>query len=779
MVMKGTPLIGNFLPISVFGLLAPFCSTRQSPHGSAIRRAVLSGGELATIVAITLFACCLPGRGLMQYFTTFLMMPHFHERTTPAWQSEPANLTYDQVEDWDQLMTKLGQGDEANAPEILQRLWDKVPQERQAALMAGGSASDEALRVGIIEDINTALLDETLNDGLPIPDDAPRYLELLGGQSQEALDSTAEQALNRGLIELAVEGAVTSRRPGVLEIIPEQMLADPDASPDVALDGFTSGLAQGEESISLEEIPWVAWKRTLLFWIPLIFSMFLAVTGLALVVHRQWSSREHLPYPTIEFARSLLPEEGSLISSIFKNKLFWVGSLIVFGIHMTNYLHVWFPEYVIPIQTRLNFWPLGEIFPVMVRGGASQLLDPVLYFTAIGFAFFLSSGVALSLGVAPYLYCICVGIAASYGFSVSGGHLRASTFSFLCLGGYTGMFVTICYYGRHYYRTVLKRCLGMRTEDEVEPSAIWGARVFIVAGIAFIVQLTIVGVDWQIALLYAFGAIIIYTSMARLLAEAGTFFLHAACYPCAMLLGFMGATALGRDQLLILSMVSSLLIIDPRETLMPFAVTALQLGDKGKQQLGRLATFGMAAIALGLMVAIPVALYWQYQRGAIQTGDWWTVQGIPKEAFNLNTEVARTLEAQGNVELSESLQGWGRFKHLMPQSDLVAMFMLTFSLVLLFTFLRHRFAWWPFHPLIFLVLGTWQSVTMGFSFLLGWAIKQSTMKYGGVILYRKLKPLMIGIVAGEVLAGVVPLIVGAIYYRVTGEPPKPFSILPG
>jgi hypothetical protein len=265
----------------------------------------------------------------------------------------------------------------------------------------------------------------------------------------------------------------------------------------------------------------------------------------------------------------------------------------------------------------------------------------------------------------------------------------------------------------------------------------------------------------------------------RLLAEAGTFFLHAACYPCAMLLGFMGATALGRDQLLILSMVSSLLIIDPRETLMPFAVTALNWATRENSNWDGSPPLGWLPSCLDSWCGIPVALYWQYQRGAIQTGDWWTVQGIPKEAFNLNTEVARTLEAQGNVEALGITARLERFKHLMPQSDLVAMFMLTFSLVLLFTFLRHRFAWWPFHPLIFLVLGTWQSVTMGFSFLLGWAIKQSTMKYGGVALYRELKPLMIGIVAGEVLAGVVPLIVGAIYYRVTGEPPKPFSILPG
>jgi Na+/melibiose symporter-like transporter len=103
MVMKGTPLIGNFLPISVFGLLLLFVVLINPLMGRVMRAAVLSGGELATIVAIALFACCIPGRGLMQYFTTFLMMPHFHERTTPAWQSEPGIITYDQVQDWEAL----------------------------------------------------------------------------------------------------------------------------------------------------------------------------------------------------------------------------------------------------------------------------------------------------------------------------------------------------------------------------------------------------------------------------------------------------------------------------------------------------------------------------------------------------------------------------------------------------------------------------------------------------------------------------------------------------
>jgi hypothetical protein len=152
---------------------------------------------------------------------------------------------------------------------------------------------------------------------------------------------------------------------------------------------------------------------------------------------------------------------------------------------------------------------------------------------------------------------------------------------------------------------------------------------------------------------------------------------------------------------------------------------------------------------------------------------------VPKFSFEDNNSVVRTLESQGSLRISDSLSGWERFAHMVPQTSLVIAFSTTFLLVLLFTFLRHRFARWPFHPLIFLVLGTYQSQHLAFSFLVGWAIKKSATKYGGASLYRKLRPLMIGLVAGEVLAGVIPLIIGAIYHQVTGNPPKPFRILPG
>jgi hypothetical protein len=100
------------------------------------------------------------------------------------------------------------------------------------------------------------------------------------------------------------------------------------------------------------------------------------------------------------------------------------------------------------------------------------------------------------------------------------------------------------------------------------------------------------------------------------------------------------------------------------------------------------------------------------------------------------------------------------------------------AVTLLFAFLRYRFARWPFHPVLFLMLGTWPSTIFGFSFLLGWAIKAAVARFGGAGLYQRLKPLMIGLVAGDMFAAMVTLIVGLIYYLNTGDPPKRYMVMP-
>ena len=51
------------------------------------------------------------------------------------------------------------------------------------------------------------------------------------------------------------------------------------------------------------------------------------------------------------------------------------------------------------------------------------------------------------------------------------------------------------------------------------------------------------------------------------------------------------------------------------------------------------------------------------------------------------------------------------------------------------------------------------------SFLGGWAVKALVTKYGGAAWYQRLKPFVFGLIAGEMLGGVTPMVVGMMYWR--------------
>ena len=98
--------------------------------------------------------------------------------------------------------------------------------------------------------------------------------------------------------------------------------------------------------------------------------------------------------------------------------------------------------------------------------------------------------------------------------------------------------------------------------------------------------------------------------------------------------------------------------------------------------------------------------------------------------------------------------------------------------VLAFAAIRLRWPKWPLHPVLFLVWSTWPGRVLAASFLGGWTIKVLVTQYGGASWYQRLKPLMFGLIAGEMLGGLVPIAAGLVYWLATGLPPKSFNILP-
>jgi hypothetical protein len=572
----------------------------------------------------------------------------------------------------------------------------------------------------------------------------------------------------------------------VMDLVPDGMLADVAGNEETVINGFVRGLGEANRHVRPSHVPWSAWVRPILFWMPILLSLWIALLGLAMVVHRQWVNHEHLPYPIVTFTKSLLPEEDGGRNEVFGNKLFWLGLLPVIAIHTYNYLVEWFPDYLLgKIPLGIDFSPLVKLFPTFEKGGGANLLGGeafyTIYFTVVAVAYFLPKDVSLSLGIGPFVWCVVAGLLTSYGIGVTGwqggwpfGVQRDGMF---ITGAYFATLLVLLYTGRHHFATVFRRAVGLRARDEPEGAAVWGARIFLAAMALFTAYSAIwARLDWPIALLFGLGLAALYLVMGRLIAETGLFFIVITGTPATLLWAVLGSKALGPQILLTLFMFCIVLYYDTREALMPFLVNALKLADDCRVRLGRTAALAALALLVGLAVGIPVTLYFQYDRG-VDVSAWHVNQ--PKVPFNEVIGVIQRLDAQGQLEVAGTAAGLARFADISPHRQGVVTFAAAVLVVLVFSGLRLRFANWPLHPVMFLVWSTYAGNCFAQSFLVGWALKLGVTKYGGANIYQRLKPLMFGLIAGEMLGGMVPMIVSAVYYLSTGDQPKKFLVMPG
>ena len=575
------------------------------------------------------------------------------------------------------------------------------------------------------------------------------------------------------------------RQEKVVQMLPKRYLADVnEENEDEVLGNFVQGLSEGKQHCSVREIPLRAWMRPFGLWLPMVCTLWFAMIGLSLFIHKQWATHEHLPYPLASFANALLPDPGKKTCSLFVNRLFWIGAGSVLFLHMNNYLYQWFPDYLIQIPTVFSFGPLGRLFPTLTRGGGWSLLNPRIFFTVIGICYFIPTDLSFTFGIGPFLWAYMVGCFAGYGINLNNviegsyWYTGLKPRMFILFGSNVGLFLALVYTGRHYYRIVLKAALGMGKGEGLDRSAVWGCRAFLGLLTAFVVQMSLAGVDWQLSLLYTLILVIFYVVMTRIVCESGLFHLQSNIFPCAILWGVFGAGALGASTLLMMQFISLILVCDPRESLMPFMSNSLKMLDLRKTGVGRTAGWSVAVILVGLAIGLSVTLYIQYDQG---NACWesWAEQHVPTMQFNNALAVKRKLLAQGTFESSEELSGWQRFAAMAPNRVCMYSFAAGFVLVLLFSVARLRFRWWPLHPLLFVTWCTTHIAAFAGAFLLGWVVKAGIVKYGGNAAYNRMKPLMYGLIAGEVLSAVIPSIVGAVYYFATGTPPKAFHVLLG
>ena len=562
--------------------------------------------------------------------------------------------------------------------------------------------------------------------------------------------------------------SVLLQRAKIIDATPPQMLVDPVGDKHHVVNGYVAGLSEGGEHIPIGRVPWGAWQRTLSFWVPLVVAMLLATLGLAVVLHHQWARREHVSYPISKFAHALLPDKGHATPAVLRAPSFWAATIGVAAVSLTRFANTHWPRICfIRIDNALDFSGLRAFFPHIISGGGDYLFKPAIFFAIIGLAYFLPSTVSFSCGVVAILYCLIAGLLTEVGVELlAGQHLTGNLNVFVYTGGYFGILLMLLYTGRRYYWTTLRQSLCVPVAGKIEPVSAWGMRLFLVGTIAFVVQLRIVGLPVLLAVLYTGIMLMIYIVVSRVIAETGMFHIGTELMPEAVIGGFLGGAVIGFKGVLIMGMVSGVLLLAPGWATMPFAVQGLRLADLSRVRLGRLSAWGPAVVLIGLAVAVPMTLYWQYNRGAGNMRDWPVFASVypPTHAANVKTDLDQARRFGGTSE------GRGLLGAISPDGPRVTAFTIAAALAVAIGLCNLRFPWWPLHPVMFVFLGGFQGKLIWFSCMIGWAAKQAVLKFGGGKYYESFKPMMIGLIAGEVISHLVPMVVGTIHFLVTGRP---------
>lgn len=569
------------------------------------------------------------------------------------------------------------------------------------------------------------------------------------------------------------------RKHQLISYVPKVMLTDPhkDKEQDPSgkfyqdvVGGFKAGLPGGK--VSVKQVPWKAWSRTLTFWLPLLGLSFVAGIFLILVVHQQWSKRERLRYPMAYVASEMIGgwRQGEH-KGVFRNRMFWLGFLIPLIIILINGYSKWnISSISIPLKVELE-GALGTKWPVIYNvQGEWWIFNPELFFSVVGFAYFVSSDISFSIGINGLVYAAIFLVLYVVGVDVTGGAMSGSLHSFQLFGSYLGIGLVIFYTGRKFYLTVLAKAFCIPADDPVERGIVWACRIALLTAVAMVVMLVVaLDMDWLLAILFVMLVGMMFLVLTRINVETGLFMIQPGWYAVSVLLAMFGFGALGPHMLIILGILSLVLTVDPLVCIMPLAANALKLGEGEGVGLGRLSGWLTVSILLALVTGVIGTIAVQYGHGG--TKYTWADK-VAKQPFSLLERNLQIIDGDPSVKQGLELgktQPNTKFMYAIGVGVLIALGLST---------LRLRYTWWPIHPVLFLIWGTFPGFTLGASFLLGWIIKSAISTLGGGQSYRSAKPLFIGLIAGEFAAAIIWSIVGVTYYLVTGLAGPEIRIFP-
>lgn len=527
----------------------------------------------------------------------------------------------------------------------------------------------------------------------------------------------------------------------------------------------------------LAAVPWEAWVTPAITWGLFLVALYGALLCLMVIVRRQWAENERLAFPLATVYSSLIeaPEPGRPLSRLFSSAGFWIAFAAVFVLHSFNALNRYDPQLwpAIPIGYDLT----GILHEEPWRYLEWPVKNATLYFSVIGFTYFIQSSIAFSLWFTIILMQV---VRIQYGYM--GSQLSDPMEADQTYGATLVFAAAVLWVGRHHWWLVMKQMVrrprGEEPQGRYLPNFVagWG---FVICMIGVVVWLWMAGSPLIPAIITAAVLVIFLVVVARVVAETGLIFVQinaSLIRPFVMALNdlpdAMTMQTSSRGYFWNHAMYR-LFTLDMRESMPTYTVNALRVADHQAYDKARGWTAGLAftgalllALAFGYVVSGASMLFTEYNHASTLDSE----QYSPINGYAIDDTVGDIL----NTTASFSGGGTGPTEsHSRPLH-----FGVGAAVTGILSALRLRFVNWPLHPVGYLLVFSYPMARIWLSIMVGWLAKLLLVKYGGSTVYRQARNYFIGMIIGEAAAAATWLTVGLVR-NAMGLGYEAINLLPG
>ncbi len=475
-------------------------------------------------------------------------------------------------------------------------------------------------------------------------------------------------------------------------------------------------------------VPWALWIKPLLVWTVFIILLYCVTICVSIVIRKQWVERERYIFPLVTVPVELVQQTPSQsnLSSLFKNRLVWIGFAIAAAFHLLNGLH----EYIPSLPSIPNRYDLYKPFterPWIVMGWWPQFRF-FLYFSVIGITYFLTTAVSFSCWFFFLFFKLQYIIINAFAIPIRPWiSARGQT-----MAAYVVMVIAFLINSRKHIKDILIRTFLQSTstttiddKDEVLPYR-WAVLGGIFSFLLLVGLCVYGGMSFWVACSIIILFLIVSTALSWMVVNGGMLLIQAPMYPVEYFEIVTGSRIINANSLTLLGF-QRVMMRDWGGILMPSVLHGFKaadpLGLNRRKMLGAMALSIVVAIGVSYAASLPLI----YDKGGLnlQRGPF---IGAPRYLNHIVT----LIQYPKDPKMGEAY------------SMILGVGITSFLLIM-----QRQFMWWQLHPIGYVMGAVYSSYFLWSCMFIGWFLKYLVLKSGGIGHYRKLRPLFMGLIIGE------------------------------